>query len=94
MEPESIYDEVIVRYLLNEANEEEERFVLEWMNADEKNRLYVEALKSTLHLIALKQESEEIDIDQEWNHFRNKLAENQHKQFQFGAYGTYDHPAG
>ncbi|MBD0367081.1 MAG: FecR family protein [Flavisolibacter sp.] len=94
MEPESIYDEVIVRYLLNEANEEEERFVLEWMNADEKNRLYVEALKSTLHLIALKQESEEIDIDQEWNHFRNKLVENQHKQFQFGAYGTYDHPAG
>ena len=39
MEPERLYDEVIVRYLLNEADPEEEFIVTEWMKADEKKQV-------------------------------------------------------
>jgi transmembrane sensor len=73
MEPESVYDEVITRYLLNEAAPEEINFVLDWMTADEKNRLYVESLRSTLHLINLKQSTAKVNIDDEWVKFRNNL---------------------
>ncbi|MBD0351112.1 MAG: FecR family protein, partial [Flavisolibacter sp.] len=93
METEGKYDAVIVRFLLNEANEEEGWFVLDWMNADEKNRLYVEGLRSTLQLIALKQEEDKINVDTEWSHFLNQLVENQHKQFQFNEFESYGNPA-
>ena len=74
MEPERLYDEVIVRYLLNEADPEEEFIVTEWMKADEKNRLYVESLQNTLGLVAIKQEVEKVDLNVEWEHFQQRAS--------------------
>ena len=76
MEPDNIFDDVIIRYLLNEANAEEVKFIREWMNADEKNKLHVESLQNILQLIHLKQEASKIDVEQEWNHFRQEEFEN------------------
>ncbi|MBD0288626.1 MAG: hypothetical protein ICV79_24875 [Flavisolibacter sp.] len=73
MEPESPYDEVITRYLLNEADPDEVKFVWEWIEADEKNRLYVESLRNTLHLIELKQGAAKVNVDDEWAQFRQHV---------------------
>jgi ferric-dicitrate binding protein FerR (iron transport regulator) len=77
MEPERIYDEVITRFLLNEAGPEEEAFVREWIEADEKNRLYVEELRKTLQLVSIRQNNSKINLDQEWIQFRNAISEKQ-----------------
>jgi transmembrane sensor len=74
MEPERLYDDVIVRYLLREADPDEERFVINWMKADEKNRLYVESLRNTLQLVAVKQETEKVDLDDEWKHLQQLVS--------------------
>jgi hypothetical protein len=74
MEPESRYDDVITRFLLNEAGAEEEKFVLDWINADEKNRLYVESLRRTIQLFDRKQDIEKINVDEEWKQFRQRTA--------------------
>jgi ferric-dicitrate binding protein FerR (iron transport regulator) len=77
MESESKYDDVVIRYLLKEAGPEEERFVLEWIKADEKNRLFVEELRKTLQLITLKQDIKKIDVDTEWEQFCNQVLKKQ-----------------
>jgi ferric-dicitrate binding protein FerR (iron transport regulator) len=70
MGPDNLYDDVITRYLLNEANPEEVTFIEEWMTANDENRLYVESLRNLLQLVHLKQEASKIDVDQEWDQFR------------------------
>jgi hypothetical protein len=77
MEPGSKYEDLITRYLLNEASPEEQEFVLDWMKADEKNLAYVEELKRTLQLFALKQGLDQVDINQEWEKFRNEMLKKQ-----------------
>src|SRR5687768_7982591 len=47
MENTHQYDELLIRYLLREANAEEEAWVVQWINADERNRLYFETLERT-----------------------------------------------
>lgn len=92
MEPESIYDDVITRFLLNEAGPEEEAFVQEWIKADEKNRLYVEGLQKTLHLLSIRQHTDKIDLDEEWIQFQNRIkgkqsGENKYPLEPEGAFG-------
>lgn len=77
MEPERLYDDVITRFLLNEAGPEEEAFVREWMEADEKNRLYVEALQKTLQLVSVRQNNNSINLEKEWDQFRQAITEKQ-----------------
>lgn len=77
MEPESPYDEIITRFLLNEAGPEEVAFVQEWMKADDKNRLYVESLQKTLHLASVRQNTGKINVDEEWIRLQNAIKEKQ-----------------
>ena len=78
MEPGSLYDDLITRFLLNEAAPEEEAMVREWMQADEKNRLYVNELQKTLQLVSIRQNNSNINIDEEWSRLRNAITTQPH----------------
>lgn len=90
MEPENKYDEVLIRYLLNEGNAEEEKFILEWVNASESNRMYLQSLSNILKLVAVKEEINKINIDQEWQHFQQLKAAEQQKVFHINEQVTGD----
>jgi len=74
MQPESLYDEIITRFLLKEASPEEETLVLEWMETDQKNRLYVEELQKTLQLLSIRESTSKINLDKEWERLRSEIA--------------------
>jgi transmembrane sensor len=93
MEPESQYDELIARYLLNEASPEEEQFVSEWMAAEEKNRLYVDRLQKALQFVSLSSKNAEINVDKEWEQLRRIISKEQSQGLpinQYEATGDYD----
>jgi transmembrane sensor len=75
MEQWNIYDDLLVKYTLNECDEEEERFVSNWLNEAESHRIYYESLQKTLRLLEIKEASSKINIQQEWEHF-NDLRKN------------------
>ena len=75
MEQWNIYDDLLVKYTLNECDEEEERFVTNWLNEAESHRIYYESLQKTLRLLEIKEASSKINIQQEWEHF-NDLRKN------------------
>jgi transmembrane sensor len=60
---------------MNEASPAEEGFVIEWMNAEEKNKLYVEEMGRMLQLIALKKDIHSINVHEEWEQFKNQNLE-------------------
>src|SRR4030095_6532697 len=84
MEPESKYEDLITRYLLKETTPEEEGFVKDWMNADEKNKLFVEEMGRTLQLIELKQDIDQVDVHDEWKKFQNQALGKQQADIAFG----------
>lgn len=67
------FDELIVLYLSNELNAEEESFVLDWINSSEQNKVYFEELRSTWKLLAVKQAVNDIDIDNEWRELKQAI---------------------
>lgn len=69
MEGKDKFDELLVSYLLNELDSEEDALVLEWLAADEQNKIYLEELKQTLDLIRIGQTADKINLDAEWNRF-------------------------
>lgn len=73
MESGSNYDDLLIRYLLNEASPEEQRLVLDWIKANEKNALDAEELRKVLRLIAIKQGINKIDVDEEWSRLRSEI---------------------
>ncbi|HET9277005.1 MAG TPA: FecR family protein, partial [Flavitalea sp.] len=75
MEVESRYEDLITRYLLNEASSVEQQIVIDWMESDEKNRLVVENLRKTLNLIAFNEDLNKIDINKEWEKSRANIFE-------------------
>lgn len=81
MELENRYDELLVRYLLNETSKEEDQFVLNWTNAQESNRQYLKLLQDTLKLVQIKQFSENLNVDQEWLHFQKAKGKNTRVDF-------------
>lgn len=70
MENRDKYDEILVKFLLNETNETEEKFIAEWLDADQANRSYFEELSSTLRLLLVKDDSRKINLDEEWQNFQ------------------------
>lgn len=73
MMPEHKYDDVLIRFLLKESTEKEEAFVLNWIEEDLDNKLYLESLVKTLNLISLRADSYKIDVDNEWLLFQDRL---------------------
>lgn len=70
METDKIYDEVLIRYLLNETDTAEELLVEEWAGKEVNNRLYLESLAGTLKLVAVNDGISRIDANAEWQHFQ------------------------
>jgi ferric-dicitrate binding protein FerR (iron transport regulator) len=74
MENNNYFDELIVSYLSRELNEEEEVFVLEWINSSEEHKQYFEKLKSAWILLGAKQTAKNINIESEWNQFKQIIS--------------------
>ena len=67
-------DELLVRYLLNELDQEEEAVVLQWLEADEKNRKQFNELKQTWRLSSAKSSLSSIDVNTEWKQLEQKIS--------------------
>jgi ferric-dicitrate binding protein FerR (iron transport regulator) len=76
MEHTEQYDALLIRYLLNELPAAAEKEVVEWINASKENRLYFEKLKEVWQLTGIKQSADKIDVHQEWEQFKQRLAVN------------------
>lgn len=73
MENSYHYDELLVKYLLNELNEAEEVDVLQWIDSNKQNRQYFDELKNTWRLTALKNSLNAVNVDNEWRQFEQKI---------------------
>ncbi|HEX8277619.1 MAG TPA: FecR family protein [Segetibacter sp.] len=71
------FDELIVSYLSNELDTEEEAFVLDWINSSEENKQYFEKLKSTWNLLVIKETAKDINVDLEWDQFKQVISTNE-----------------
>jgi transmembrane sensor len=70
MEQEHQYDEILVKYLLNECNAAQRDFVENWIGEADNNRLYFFNLANTLQLFSIKENIGTIDINEEWANFQ------------------------
>lgn len=73
MESGNKLDELITKYLLDQANEEEKVYIGEWINSNEYNRKYFEESKKAYRLMAVKQAVDKIDLSQEWDIFQQTI---------------------
>ncbi|MGZ5135749.1 MAG: FecR domain-containing protein, partial [Flavitalea sp.] len=69
MEGRDKFNELLLSYLLNELDSEDEALISEWLNSDQQNKLYLEELKKTLNLVRLGQALGKVNVDAEWNRF-------------------------
>lgn len=81
MESAEILDGLLISYLSGKASVKEVSDAVAWINADEKNRKYFETLKGVWRLAAANKTMDKIDVDFEWEIFRQKLAEKQANAF-------------
>ncbi len=77
-EKNDIVKELIPRYLVGETTSEEERRLLDWISLTEENERQYEAMKKVFNLsekyyVNRVDETLDINIDQEWNHFINQI---------------------
>jgi ferric-dicitrate binding protein FerR (iron transport regulator) len=83
MENSNQYDELLIRYLVDELNSEEKVFVEEWINSSEQNRKYFEELKDVWNLAAVKQTLDQVldqmYVDEKWNRFKQTVTPNEAK---------------
>ena len=63
-------DEILISYILNESNTQQELFVRNWLSKSETNRLYFEQLVRTSGLVEAVGKNENIDIGHEWSVFK------------------------
>jgi ferric-dicitrate binding protein FerR (iron transport regulator) len=77
MENNSQYDELLIKYLVNEVNAEEKVFVENWIDANEANRRYFDSLRNAWQLSATKKTLDyildEMNVDEKWNHFKQNV---------------------
>ena len=65
MQNNNYFEELIVSYLSNNLDAEEEAFIIAWINNSEQNKQYFEELKRTWTAFSLKQ----INVDNAWRLF-------------------------
>ena len=81
MQNKSKFDELLVSYLSNELNKEDEAFVSEWINFDEQNRLYFEELDNVWKLLSVKETTDQIDVNAEWKYFKRAVNNKQQETY-------------
>lgn len=69
MEDRDKFDELLVSYLLNELDPEEEALVSEWLSSNLQNELYLEELKKALNLVRMGEAFDKVNVEAEWNRF-------------------------
>lgn len=74
MDNRSDMDPLLISYLLRRTSPEEDTYVLEWIGADEQNRLYFEALSRGWGLATSRSAGTPTDIEGEWGHFKDLMA--------------------
>jgi ferric-dicitrate binding protein FerR (iron transport regulator) len=72
MEPNNQINELIVRYLINDLNDEEHALVVAWIESSEENRRYFINVKNTWQLTSVKL-TEQVNEEEEWKQFRETL---------------------
>ena len=81
MENDNQYDQVLVRYLFNEATNEEVVFVENWLNSAVENKHYFERLRSIWRLVEIQQHVTTLldtgTLEDKWQLFEEKLNESQ-----------------
>ena len=79
MEDNNQYDELLVRYLFNEATAEEQAFVENWLNTSEENQRYFNHFKKVSQLIEIKQDLaylvDEEKLEEKWNRLEQNIQE-------------------
>jgi ferric-dicitrate binding protein FerR (iron transport regulator) len=73
MESNSQINELIVRSLMNDLNEEEHALVVAWINASEENRRYFIQIRDTWQLTAVKLTAQ-VNEEEEWRLFLDTIA--------------------
>lgn len=73
MENRNQIDELLVGFLTDSLNEEENTLVVTWINASEENRHYFTNIRNTWQLTAVKLTSQ-VNAEDEWNLFRETIA--------------------
>ena len=73
MEHKQQFEHTLIRYILKQTSEKENITVLDWISADSENLVYYENLRNILSLIAVKKDTDSINLDFEWNRFRKSL---------------------
>ena len=67
-------DEILISYIFNESNAEQNLFVRNWLSKNDTNRLYFKQLVKTSGLITAVGKKEDIDVGNEWNVFAEARA--------------------
>jgi transmembrane sensor len=81
MQDNSKFDELLISYLSNELNQEDEAFVIEWINFNDGNRRYFEEFKSLWRLLEVKNNVDDVDVNREWNEFQHAISNRQQKPY-------------
>jgi transmembrane sensor len=75
MENNHPFNDLLVKYLVSNLTEEETTLVEDWINQSEENRKHVDKLKQVWKLTAVSRTLEQVDVDHEWIHFKEAIAE-------------------
>ncbi len=81
MQDKSKFDELLISYLSYELNEEDEAFVLKWINFDRQNRKYFEEFATVWKLLGVKNTIDHIDVDDEWKLFKQAIDNKQQETY-------------
>lgn len=73
-------DEILVKYLLEEASEEEQLAVARWLAADEANQRYFEHFKLIWAESKLLAVESKVDENEAWLRFRQRIDSTDHNQ--------------
>ena len=79
MDGKSKLDELLVAYLLNELDADDQLLVEKWIAFSPENRQYLEELKRTLDIVHISHLAQDINVNEEWNAFQQALAEKEQK---------------
>jgi len=70
-----ITDDLLVKHLLGEANQEEKQFVEEWISADDGNNNYYQGLKAVWEESKKLAVGSHVDEEAAWTRFKLKISE-------------------
>jgi transmembrane sensor len=67
-------DELIISYLLNELDSEDEAYLTEHINSDKDRKKYFDEFRNTIRLLSIQDNVDKIDVSSEWNRFAQLVA--------------------